>query len=167
MAVSWLRQLATSLPPPGFNPGSAHVGFVEDKVALGQVFPWSVSFHQCSSTWKRTKNNHRVYPHHRVAQDALRLWCIHSICCRALHHLKKKLQRHAQNMQYCFSVATMILWMCLNVTLMHTCTLLVAKMINISLIFLWRKQCNTYMALVNHIFIIFDVQKTLFTGDSL
>jgi hypothetical protein len=40
-AVPWLRRLAAGLPlrRPGFDPGSAHVGFVVDKVALGQVFP--------------------------------------------------------------------------------------------------------------------------------
>jgi hypothetical protein len=40
-AVPWLRRLAAGLPPrrPGFDPGSVHVGFVVDKVALGQVFP--------------------------------------------------------------------------------------------------------------------------------
>jgi hypothetical protein len=39
-AVPWLRRLAPGLPPrrPGFDPGSVHVGFVVDKVALGQVF---------------------------------------------------------------------------------------------------------------------------------
>jgi hypothetical protein len=40
------------------NPGSVHVGFVVDKVALGQVFlgvvgfPLSISFHWCSITCK-------------------------------------------------------------------------------------------------------------------
>jgi hypothetical protein len=40
-AVPWLRRLAAGLPPrrPGFDPGSVYVGFVVDKVALGQVFP--------------------------------------------------------------------------------------------------------------------------------
>jgi hypothetical protein len=40
-AVPWLRRLVVGLPPrrPGFHPGSVHVGFVVDKVALGQVFP--------------------------------------------------------------------------------------------------------------------------------
>jgi hypothetical protein len=35
-----LRRLAAGLPPrrPGFDPGSVHVGFVVDKVVLGQVF---------------------------------------------------------------------------------------------------------------------------------
>jgi hypothetical protein len=33
-AVSWLRRLVA-----GFDPGSVDVGFVVDKVALGQVFP--------------------------------------------------------------------------------------------------------------------------------
>jgi hypothetical protein len=46
MAVPWLRRLAAGLPPrrPGFNPGSVHVGFVVDKVALGQVFPRVLRF---------------------------------------------------------------------------------------------------------------------------
>jgi hypothetical protein len=36
----WLRSLVAGLSPrrPGFVPGSIHVGFVMDKVALGQVF---------------------------------------------------------------------------------------------------------------------------------
>jgi hypothetical protein len=36
-----LRRLVAGLSPrrPGFNPGSVHVGFVVDKVALGQVPP--------------------------------------------------------------------------------------------------------------------------------
>jgi hypothetical protein len=40
-ALPWLRRLAAGLPPrrPGFDPGSVHVGFVVDKVALGQGFP--------------------------------------------------------------------------------------------------------------------------------
>jgi hypothetical protein len=76
-AVRWLRRLAAGLSPrwPGFDPGSAHVGFVVDKVALGQVFPRVlrispvISFHRCSITRKRTKNNnHHHHLHHRVAQ---------------------------------------------------------------------------------------------------
>jgi hypothetical protein len=37
---AWLRQLIAGLSPrrPGFDPGSVHVGFVVDKVALGHVF---------------------------------------------------------------------------------------------------------------------------------
>jgi hypothetical protein len=37
---------AVSLPPrrPGFDPGSVHVGFVVDKVALGQVVPRVLRF---------------------------------------------------------------------------------------------------------------------------
>jgi hypothetical protein len=40
MAVPWLRRLVAGLSPrrPGFNPGPVHVGFMVDKVALGQVF---------------------------------------------------------------------------------------------------------------------------------
>jgi hypothetical protein len=59
-AVPWLRRLVAglSLRRPGFDPGSFHVGFVVDKVALGQVFlrvigfPLSISFHWCSITCK-------------------------------------------------------------------------------------------------------------------
>jgi hypothetical protein len=48
------QAVVTDLPPwwPGFKPGSTHVGFVVDKVALGQVlseylgFPCQSSFHQ-------------------------------------------------------------------------------------------------------------------------
>jgi hypothetical protein len=53
----------SGLPPrrPGFDPGSVHVGFVVDKVALEQVLPWvlgfslSLSFNWCSITWKNKK----------------------------------------------------------------------------------------------------------------
>jgi hypothetical protein len=40
-AVPWLRRLVAGLLPQmsGFDPGSVHVGFMVDKVALGQVFP--------------------------------------------------------------------------------------------------------------------------------
>ena len=45
-AVPWLRRLAAGLSPqrPGFDPGSVHVGFVVNKVALGQVFPRVLRF---------------------------------------------------------------------------------------------------------------------------
>jgi hypothetical protein len=60
LAVPWLRRLVTglSLRRPGFDPGSVHVGFVVDKVALGQAFlrvvafPLSIPFHWCSITCK-------------------------------------------------------------------------------------------------------------------
>jgi hypothetical protein len=56
-AVPWLRSLVAGLSPwrLGFTPGSIHVGFVVDKVALGQVFlqvlqfsPVNISFHHHS-----------------------------------------------------------------------------------------------------------------------
>jgi hypothetical protein len=39
--VPWLRRLVTGLSSrrPWFDPGSVHVGFLVDKVALRQVFP--------------------------------------------------------------------------------------------------------------------------------
>jgi hypothetical protein len=54
--VPWLKRLVAGLSPrrPGFAPGSIHVGFVVDKVALGRfspstsVSPANISFHHCS-----------------------------------------------------------------------------------------------------------------------
>jgi hypothetical protein len=45
-ATPQLRQLVTGFPPrrPRFEPRSDYVGFVEDKVALGQVFSKHFSF---------------------------------------------------------------------------------------------------------------------------
>jgi hypothetical protein len=60
-AMPWLRRLVTGLSPqrPGFDPGSVHVRFVVDKVAVGQVFlfgfPLPVSFHRCSIARKNKK----------------------------------------------------------------------------------------------------------------
>jgi hypothetical protein len=73
IAVSWLKRLIAGLSQQrhGFDPGSVHVGFVVDKVALGQVFPenfgfpLSISFHRYSITWKNEKTNHL---HHKAAQ---------------------------------------------------------------------------------------------------
>jgi hypothetical protein len=46
LSVPWLRQLVTGLSPRrhGFDPGSVHMGFVVDKVTLGQVFPRVLRF---------------------------------------------------------------------------------------------------------------------------
>jgi hypothetical protein len=40
MAAPYLKRLVAGFPPQrlGFEPGSGHVGFVVDKVALGHVF---------------------------------------------------------------------------------------------------------------------------------
>jgi hypothetical protein len=83
-AVPWLRRLAAGLPPrrPGFDPGSVHVGFVVDKVALGQVFPRVLRF----SPVNFIPVLHHRHPHHRVAQEASRLQCVLRVCCEALHH---------------------------------------------------------------------------------
>jgi hypothetical protein len=45
-AVLWLRRLVAGLlqRKPGFDPGSVIVGFVVDKVALGQVYPGVLRF---------------------------------------------------------------------------------------------------------------------------
>jgi hypothetical protein len=48
--VPWLRRLVADLPQRRivFEPGSVHVGFVVDKVALGQVFLWVLRFSSVS-----------------------------------------------------------------------------------------------------------------------
>jgi hypothetical protein len=57
VAVPWLWSSVADLSPrrPNFAPGSVHVGFAVDKVALGQVFlrvlrfsPVNISFHRSS-----------------------------------------------------------------------------------------------------------------------
>jgi hypothetical protein len=96
--VPWLRRLVAglSLRRPGFDPGSVHVGFVVDKVALGQAFlrvvafPLSISFHWCSITCKTWIKKLLIFIFVTgVAQKALRLWCVRSICCGTLHYVKK------------------------------------------------------------------------------
>jgi hypothetical protein len=73
-AVPWLRRLVAGLSPrrPGFNPGSVNVGFVVDKVALGQVFPRVLRFSPANFIppvfhyLEKQKKNIHLY--HRVAQ---------------------------------------------------------------------------------------------------
>jgi hypothetical protein len=62
-AVPWLRRLVVGLSPrrPGFDPGSVHMGFVVEEVALGRFFPecfgfpLPISFHRRSITRKNEK----------------------------------------------------------------------------------------------------------------
>jgi hypothetical protein len=74
LAVPWLRRLVAGLSPrrPGFDPGSVHVGFVVDKVALGQVFPrvlrFSCQFHSTGAPLQGKTKNKIYHLHHRVAQ---------------------------------------------------------------------------------------------------
>jgi hypothetical protein len=44
MVVGWRLVVGLSSRRPGFSPGSVYVGFVVDKVALGQVFPRVIRF---------------------------------------------------------------------------------------------------------------------------
>jgi hypothetical protein len=73
-----MAQAVSRRPPTaeasGFDPVSVNVGFVVDKVALGQGFPPSTSvfflsilFHRCSIARKNAKSNN-LHLHHRVAQ---------------------------------------------------------------------------------------------------
>jgi hypothetical protein len=60
-AVPYLRWLVAGSPPrrPGFEPGSAHVGFGVDKVALGQVFPEYLGF-PCQFSFHRLLHTHHL-----------------------------------------------------------------------------------------------------------
>jgi hypothetical protein len=98
--------VAAGLPPrsPGFDAGSVHVGFVVDKVALGQVFSPSTSVFPCQFhsicaplLGKGQKNNHHHRHHHRVAQEASMLRCVRSVCCGALH-------RYCETKRHCWVV---------------------------------------------------------------
>jgi hypothetical protein len=54
-----LKRLVAGFPPrrPGIEPGSVHVGFVVDKVALGQVFSKYFGF-PCQFAFHRLLHNH-------------------------------------------------------------------------------------------------------------
>jgi hypothetical protein len=58
-AVPRLRRLVAGFTPrrPGFEPGSGHVGFMVDKVALGQVFSENFGF-PCQFASHRLLHNH-------------------------------------------------------------------------------------------------------------
>jgi hypothetical protein len=75
-AVPWLRRLVAGLSPrrPWFDPGSVNVGFVVDKVALGQVFPLvlrfsPVTFHSTGAPLQlKAKKKETNHLYHTVAQ---------------------------------------------------------------------------------------------------
>jgi hypothetical protein len=66
---------------------SVHVGFVVDKVALGQVFLRVLRFSPVNfippvpQYYEKDKenNNHNRHLHHRVAQEASRLRCFRNV----------------------------------------------------------------------------------------
>jgi hypothetical protein len=60
--VPQLRRLVAGFPPrrrPGFDPRSDHVGFVVDKVALGQVFSEFFGF-SCQFSFHRLLHTHHL-----------------------------------------------------------------------------------------------------------
>jgi hypothetical protein len=59
LATPKLKRLVTGFPPwrPGFAPGAGQVGFVVDKVALGQVFSEYFGF-PCQSLFHQILHNH-------------------------------------------------------------------------------------------------------------
>jgi hypothetical protein len=69
------------------------VGFVVDKVALGQDFPRvfrssTVNFILSVLNYQENdyKNNNNNKLHHAVAQEALKLLCVRSDCCGVILH---------------------------------------------------------------------------------
>ena len=76
VAVPRLRRSVAGLSPRrhGFDPGSVHVGFVVDKVALGQVFSpitsvFPCQFHSTGPPLHGNTGEKTNHLHHRVAQD--------------------------------------------------------------------------------------------------
>jgi hypothetical protein len=59
VAAPQLKRSVAGFPPrrPGFDPGSGQVGFVMDKVALGQVFSEYLVF-SCQSSFHQLLHNH-------------------------------------------------------------------------------------------------------------
>jgi hypothetical protein len=100
-AVPWLRRLVTglSLRRPGFDPGPVHVGFVVDKMAVGQVFPQVIRFSPVSffppllhylEKWK----NLIIF----IFITGLRLRCVRSFCCGVLQkNVQPESSRKTQN----------------------------------------------------------------------
>ena len=77
----------------GSVPGQVHVRFVEDKVALGQFFSelsvLPCRFHSTGAPLIVKIGKKTAHPSIiiiGVAQKALRLWCVRSVSCGALHH---------------------------------------------------------------------------------
>jgi hypothetical protein len=62
-AVPYLRRLVAGFPPrrPWFEPRSGHVGFVVDKVVLGQVFSQYFGF-SCQFSFHRLLHIHHHHP---------------------------------------------------------------------------------------------------------
>jgi hypothetical protein len=58
-AAPYLKRLVAGFPPrrPVFKPGSSHVGYVVEKVALGQVFSEYFDF-LCTSSFHQFLHNH-------------------------------------------------------------------------------------------------------------
>jgi hypothetical protein len=93
--VPWLRRLVAGLSSrrSGFDTGSVHVRFVVDKVALGQVFSnlsvFPCQFHSTGAPIIVILGKKLLIFITEVAQEALRLRYVRSICCGALHHATK------------------------------------------------------------------------------
>jgi hypothetical protein len=92
--MSFQNKINASCIPrrPGFDPGSVHVGFVVDKVALGQVFHPVLRFSPVNfippvlhylEKWKKLIIFLFIFIT-SVAQWASRLRCVRSFCCVTL-----------------------------------------------------------------------------------
>jgi hypothetical protein len=96
---------------------------------------------------------------HMATNDNV-IWCMHFACW-----ITKATNTHSEYVILLFHVNNDFA----NVSQCYSYMYIAcpAKNNYISLMFLWRKQCNTYVALINLVYIIFHVQKILLKGDSL
>jgi hypothetical protein len=91
VVVPWLRRLVAGLSPrrPGFDPSPVHVGFMVDKVALGQVSPRVLRFSPVNLIppvlhYKDNEKKTIIFIT-RLHNKPWRLRCVRNICCGALH----------------------------------------------------------------------------------
>jgi hypothetical protein len=91
MAARQLKWLFAGFPPrrSGFGPGSGKVGFVEDKVALVQVFSEYFGFH-CPSLIHKSLHPHNHLGHVQQARNGRRAEMTQFGLYPQLSELKKK-----------------------------------------------------------------------------
>jgi hypothetical protein len=94
----WLKRLVAGFPPrrPGFDPRSGHVGFVVDKMALGQVFSEYFGFSCQSSFHQLLHNLHRSSGAGTIGQQ----WPTYQVDSVSPHPEKLKRRRRRNNRKF-------------------------------------------------------------------
>jgi hypothetical protein len=96
-AVPWLRRLAAGLPlrRHGFNPGQSMWGLWWTKWHWDRFFSelsvFPCQFHSTGAPLFVKLGKKNCSSSSQGCAKSLRLWCVRSICCGALQHVKKNL----------------------------------------------------------------------------